>query len=156
MRLELRRKTLTMTAMIGQRIRELRLAQGRSLADVAGKAKVSVATLSRIENDKQSVDLALFLMLAKVLQVTAAELLGSEGNGQGDDDGVDPLARRIARLETKKRTELWREVAAERRNNRARARNARAESAQQVEEMLAQIDFLREELETVRRGMKKR
>ncbi len=141
--------------MIGQRIRELRQSQGRLLADVAGKAKISVATLSRIENDKQSVDLGLFLILAKVLEVAASELLGSEGDGE-EDDKVDPLARRIARLETRKRTELWREVAAERRAQHARGRTARAEGANQVDEMLAQIDFLREELETVRRGMKKR
>ncbi|HET8773077.1 MAG TPA: helix-turn-helix transcriptional regulator [Thermoanaerobaculia bacterium] len=139
--------------MIGARIRGLRQAQGRSLADVAGKAKVSVATLSRIENDKQSVDLGLFLVLAKVLQVAASELLGSEGNGEADDR-IDPLARRIAMLETKKRTELWREVAAERRAQRGRGR--RTDSASQVEEMLAQIDFLREELEIVRKSMKKR
>lgn len=139
--------------MIGERLRELRQAQGRSLADVAGKAKVSVATLSRIENDKQSVDLGLFLTLAKVLQVAASEILGREGNGE-EDDKVDPLARRIAMLETKKRTELWREVTAERRAQRGRT--PRADGVNQVEELLAQIDFLREELETVRKGMKKR
>jgi transcriptional regulator with XRE-family HTH domain len=144
-----------MTPMIGERIRELRQAQGRSLADVAGKAKVSVATLSRIENDKQSVDLGLFLILAKVLQVAANEILGSEGTGEQDDQ-VDPLARRIAMLETKKRTELWREVAAERRAQRGRGRNPRVDGAHQVEELLAQVDFLREELDTVRKGMKKR
>ncbi len=155
MSLAVRRKTRTMTPMIGERIRGLRQSQGRSLADVAGKAKVSVATLSRIENDKQSVDLGLFLILAKVLQVAANELLGSEGNGE-EDDKVDPLARRIAMLETKKRTELWREVAAERRAQRGNGRTPRADSANQVDEMLAQIDFLREELETVRKGMKKR
>jgi transcriptional regulator with XRE-family HTH domain len=155
MSLAVRRKIRTMTPMIGERIRELRQAQGRSLADVAGKAKVSVATLSRIENDKQSVDLGLFLILAKVLHVAANELLGSDGNGQ-EDENVDPLARRIAMLETKKRTELWRDVAAERRAQRVRGRSTRADGAQQVEEMLAQIDFLREELETVRKGMKKR
>ena len=144
-----------MTPMIGERIRELRQAQGRSLADVAGKAKVSVATLSRVENDKQSVDLALFLTLAKVLQVAASELLPGDDNGH-DHESVDPLARRIAMLETKKRTELWREVAAERRAQRGRGRIVRADGANQVDEMLAQIDFLREELETVRKGMKKR
>jgi transcriptional regulator with XRE-family HTH domain len=142
-----------MASMIGERIRELRQAQGRSLADVAGKAKVSVATLSRIENDKQSVDLGLFLILAKVLQVTAHELLGN--NGGGEDDGkVDPLARRIAMLETKKRTEFWRDMATERRA--LRVRSARADTGQQVEEMLAQMDFMREELETIRKGIKKR
>jgi hypothetical protein len=57
-------------------------------------------------------------------------------------------------LETKKRTELWREVAAERRTQRARI--TRTDAVQQVEEMLAQMDFLREELETVRKQMRKR
>ena len=144
-----------MEPMIGTRLRELRQSQGRSLADVAGKAKVSVATLSRVENDKQSLDLGLFLVLAKILQVTPNELLSANGNGS-DDENVDPLARRIATLETKKRTELWREVAAERRAHHARNRNARADAGQQVEEMLAQLDFLREELETVRKRVKRR
>lgn len=138
--------------MIGERIRELRQAQGRSLADVAAKAKVSVATLSRIENDKQSVDLSLFMTLAKVLQVAAHELL--EGHGEAEEGTVDPLARRIAMLETKKRTELWRDVAAERRAQRGRGRTG--DPAQQVDELLAQIDFLRDELETVRKRMKRR
>jgi transcriptional regulator with XRE-family HTH domain len=152
MLLAVHRKARTMSSMIGEKIRELRQAQGRSLADVAGKAKISVATLSRIENEKQSIDLGLFLVLAKVLQVAAHEILSPE-----EDDGngkVDPLARRIAMLETKQRTELWREVAAERRTHRGR--NSRADAGQQVEEMLAQIDFLREELETVRKRIKKR
>lgn len=140
-----------MAIMIGERIRELRQAQGLSLADVAGKAQISVATLSRIENDKQSVDLGLFLILAKILQVTAGEILDSDDE---DDSKVDPLARRIAMLETKKRTELWREVTAARRAQRIR-RSSR-DVTQQVEELLAQVDFLRSELDTVRQRMKKR
>jgi len=140
--------------MVGERIRELRHAQGRSLADIAAKAKVSVATLSRIENDKQSVDLGLFLILAKVLQVTAHDILDDEDLS---DDKVDPLARRIAMLETKKRTELWRDVAAERRAQGQRNRGPQGrEVGQQVEELLAQVDFLRGELESVRKRMKKR
>ena len=155
MSLVVQRKIRTMQSMIGEKIRELRQAQGRSLADVAGKAKISVATLSRIENDKQSVDLGLFLVLTKVLQVAPHELLDDGGNGEGDGN-VDPLARRIAMLETRKRTELWREVAAERRAHRSRARGTRVDTAQQVEEMLAQIDYMREELETVRKKVRKR
>ncbi|MGZ5451226.1 MAG: helix-turn-helix domain-containing protein [Thermoanaerobaculia bacterium] len=137
--------------MIGERLRELRQAQGLSLADVASKAKVSVATLSRIENDKQSVDLGLFLILAKILQVAAHELLDGE---DADDSKVDPLARRIAMLETRKRTELWREVTAARRTQRIRSSSR--DVAQRLEELLAQVDFLRGELETVRKRMKKR
>ena len=144
-----------MDPMIGERIRELRQAQGHSLADIAGKAKISVATLSRIENDKQSVDLGLFLVLAKVLQVAAHELLHVESDGESDGN-VDPLARRIAMLETKKRTELWRDVATERRAQRARSRSPRTDTAQQVDEMLAQIDYMRDELENFRKRIKKR
>lgn len=138
--------------MIGERLRQLRQAQGRSLADVAGKAKVSVATLSRIENDKQSLELNLLVTLAKILQVPPAEFL----NGiNGEEEVGEPLARRIATLETKKRAELWRDLAAERRVQRARVRPSARDVAQQVEEVLAQVEFLREELETVRKRMRK-
>src|SRR5688500_1780966 len=74
-----------MVSMIGERIRETRLAQDRSLADVAAKAQISVATLSRIETDKQSLDLGLFLSIAQVLHVSAQQLLAAEGNGSGGD-----------------------------------------------------------------------
>lgn len=138
--------------MIGERLRELRQAQGRSLADVAGKAKVSVATLSRIETDKQSLELNLLVTLAKILEVSPADFLNSV---TGNDEHEDPLARRIASLETKKRAELC-DLAAERRTQRARTRPSVRDVAQQVEEVLAQVDFLREELETVRKRMRKR
>ncbi|HEX6099273.1 MAG TPA: helix-turn-helix domain-containing protein [Thermoanaerobaculia bacterium] len=140
-----------MDRMIGEKIRELRQAQGRSLADVAGRAKISVATLSRIENDKQSLDLGLFLVLAKLLHVAPQELLDG---GDDRDENPDPLARRIAALATRERTELWREVAAERRA--LRGRSAHSDTTQQVEEMLAQIDFLREELDRMRKHIRKR
>jgi transcriptional regulator with XRE-family HTH domain len=145
-----------MAFMIGGRIRESRQSQGRSLADVAGEAKISVATLSRIENEKQTLDLGLFLELAKILDIPAAELLGPEGAGH-DGNGVDPLARRISAMQTRERTELWRELAAERRNGRGNGRGkAPRELGQQVEELVAQIDFLRGELELVRKRVKAR
>jgi transcriptional regulator with XRE-family HTH domain len=142
-----------MDRMIGERIRGLRQAQGRSLADVAEKAKVSVATLSRIENDKQSVDLALFLTLAGILRVAPHDLLGEREDG----DGVDPLARRIASLAARERVAFWRELAAERRSTRSKSRGAAVrEVALHVEELLAQVEFLREELEMVRKRIKRR
>jgi len=142
----------TMNAMVGENIREARLAQDRSLADVAAKAKISVATLSRIENDKQSVDLGLFLALAKVLQVSIQQLLGDHG----DHGNSDPLARKIATLPPKERQELWRDLAAESRTVRVKKRGGERQVGQQVEELLAQVDFLREELESIRKRMKKR
>jgi transcriptional regulator with XRE-family HTH domain len=137
--------------MVGERLRQLRQAQGRSLADVAGRARISVATLSRIENDKQSLELNLLMTLAKILHFPPADIL----NGVDDDDGADPLVRRIATLETRKRAELWRDLAAERRAQPPRVRPSVRDVAEQVEEVLAQVDFLREELETVRRRMRK-
>ena len=141
-----------MTTMVGERLREARLAQDRSLADVAGKASISVATLSRIENDKQSLDLGLFLSIARVLQVTPEQLLRDV-----EQIGGDPLARRIAALGNRERLELWRDLAIERRTRRATKRGAEMRQVgQQVEELLAQVDFLREELESIRKHVKKR
>jgi len=138
--------------MIGERLREARHSQGRSLADIAAKVKISVATLSRIETDKQSVDLGLFLSLARVLNVPPNEFL-EDRNGQADHG--DPLARRIASLAATERTDLWRELAAEQRTRRAQKRGTdMRHMAQQVEELLAQVDFLREELEAVRKRVK--
>jgi len=140
--------------MIGKRLRESRQSQGRSLADIASKVKISVATLSRIETDKQSVDLDLFLALARALNVPACEFLE---DGDGADGNVDPLARRIASLAAKERADLWRELAAERRGRRVPKRGEdMRQMAQQVEELLAQVDFLREELEAVRKRVKGR
>lgn len=140
--------------MIGERLRQLRQSQGRSLADIAGEANVSVATLSRIENNKQSLELNLLVTLAKVLQVPPAELLQRVTDAPDGDE--HPLARRIAGLEAKKRTELWRDLAAERRTQRIRTRHAGRDLAQQVEEVLAQMEFLREELEAVRKRVRRK
>jgi transcriptional regulator with XRE-family HTH domain len=137
--------------MVGERIREARQAQGRSLADVAAKLKISVATLSRIENEKQSVDLGLFLSLARALHVPPNEFLRDDAEAED----IDPLARRIASLAAKERTSLWRELAEDRRNQRARRIDPR-QMAMQVEELLAQLEFLREELEAVSRRIKRR
>ncbi len=138
-----------MHIMIGEKIREVRQSQGRSLAEIAGKAKISVATLSRIETDKQAIDVELLLVIAQILGVDAADVLGQAGNSG------DALAHRIASLGSKQRTDLWREVAAERRTQRSRKAIPLANFGQQVEEMLAQLDFVREELEALRAKVKK-
>lgn len=145
--------------MIGDRIREARLARNQSLADIAGQASISVATLSRIENDKQSVELNLFLQLARVLEVSPAHLLDGAGepdSEDGDGKALEPLVRRISMLGAKERLELWRELAADRRNQRSKRRGTARQMTLHVDELLAQLDFLREELDTVRRQMKRR
>jgi transcriptional regulator with XRE-family HTH domain len=132
--------------MIGERIREARLAQDRSLADVATKVNISVATLSRIENEKQAVDLTMFLNIAGALQVSPQQLIGE--NAKADHD---PLARRITALGSRERLELWKDLAEERRAQRGRKRGGEMRQVgQQVEELLAQ------ELEAIRKRVKRR
>jgi transcriptional regulator with XRE-family HTH domain len=140
--------------VIGEKIRQTRISQKRSLADVARKAKISVATLSRIENDKQTLDLGMFLTLARVLGTTPGDLLGENRNAP-DNGSLDPLVKKIAAFDAKERTRLWRELAAA---HRQKAKTQRAETrqlGQQVEELVAQIEFMRDELESVRQRLRR-
>lgn len=135
--------------MIGERIRESRQSQHLSLTDVAGKAGISAATLSRIETSKQGLDLGLFLTLAKILKAAPHELIGEDG----EERESDPLARKIAALASVERARLWRDLAAVRRERR---RKPRAEVGAQFEELLAQFEYLRQEIESVRTNLRRR
>ena len=141
-----------METMIGDRIRQTRQARHLSLSDVAERAKISVATLSRIERDKQGLELGLFLTLCKVLKTSPRELIAD-----GDADHIDPLAVRIAGLNHADRLQLWRDLAAERRGERRshlRAKNRKL--VDEVEELLAQLEFVRAEMESFHVGVRKR
>lgn len=134
---------------IGERIRESRQSQRLSLTDVAGKAEISAATLSRIETGKQGIDLGLFLSLAKILKAVPHDLLGSDG----EEEVSDPLAKKIAGLASAERARLWRDLAAARKE---RHRKPRAEVGAQFEELLAQFEYLRQEIESVRTNLRRR
>ena len=139
--------------MVGENLRSARLSQQRSLADVAKKAKISIATLSRIENDKQTLELGLFLTLAKVLDRTPNDLLGTAGD---DGNGVDPMVKRIAAFETGERMQFWKDLAVAQRNQRVKTRRVQlGQLSQEVEELVAQMDFMREELESVRKRLRR-
>ena len=134
---------------IGERIRETRQTQQLSLTDVAEKAGISAATLSRIETSKQGLDLGLFLSLARILKSAPHELLGDDGS----EHSSDPLVTRIAGLAASERARLWRDLATARRERR---RKSRAEVGAQFEELLAQFEYLRQEIESVRSSVKRR
>ncbi|MEA2571507.1 MAG: Helix-turn-helix domain [Acidobacteriota bacterium] len=136
---------------IGERIREARTAQHLSLTVLSHQLDVSAATLSRIENGKQSLDVSLFLLIAKTLRKSPDDLLAEAENGHGSDD---ELVLRIGALGATKRTQLWRELAASRRTVAARARTR--DLAQDIEELLAQVDFIRDEIDSMRGRMRAR
>jgi transcriptional regulator with XRE-family HTH domain len=127
--------------MIGERIRETRIARQMSLSDVAAKAHVSTATLSRIETGKQTIDVALLVLLAKILHTPSAELLGT------DDDHEDSVADQIASLKPSDRVRLWRELSS---THKESSRQPMNDIAQQLEELVAQIDLIRGQVDHLR------
>ena len=133
---------------IGTRIREVRTARRLSLSVVALKASISTATLSRIETGKQSIDVGLLVVLAGILQMPTHELLSEESN-----DGAD-VADRIARLKAPERARLWRELSGQRKRSQTLTRMHDLSS--EVDELLAQIDFLRGEVERIRQSIRAR
>ena len=139
--------------MIGDKIREARLAQQLSLTQVASKAKISVATLSRIETNKQRLELNLFLAISKILNIAPQDLLGSTEHSEGN---IDPIAAKIASLAASERVQFWKNLSALRRERSIPRRLQIRNMGQQVEELLAQVDFLREEIDTFRKKLRRR
>ena len=137
--------------MVGNRLRVARQSRNLSLTELAARANISAATLSRIERDKQNLDLGLFLTLTSILKLTPQAVLSDIT----DEEGVDPLVRAISGMQTGERAQLWRSLAAERKTHRTRKADGRA-VVNEVEELLAQVDFIRGEIESVQKRLRRR
>jgi transcriptional regulator with XRE-family HTH domain len=144
--------------MIGKRLRQARASQKLSLNEVAERADISVATLSRIERDKQNMAVDLFLTLCKVLETQPNELLGDGKGGdlQTPTSSVDELIRKISGMDVGERTRFWHGLS---KAHVARPRGRRGGEvrvlAREIDELLAQVDCLREQLESVRKQLKR-
>ena len=136
--------------MLGTRLRQARVSRQLSLNEVALRAKISVATLSRIERDKQGLDLAMFMTLSKILKTPPHELLTADGA----EEPANALAAQIARLDAKERGDLWRDLASRRGNAVGKARLPQL--AIEVDQLLAHLDFLRSEIENIQKRLKHR
>ena len=132
--------------MVGERLRTVRLAKNLSLASVAAEAEISVATLSRIERDKQAIEVNLLVRLASILNTNAHDLLGDNTTA----GTTDPLVAKIAAMRAADRARLWRGLAEQSVEVHAVRKGSVAAISDQIEELLAQIDFLRSEIESVR------
>lgn len=138
--------------IIGDRLRDARNSLGLSLTDIAAKADISAATLSRIENGKQGLDLEVFLLLAKILAVPPSALLDSSE----ETNESDPLAGRIASLPCLDRAKLWRELTETRRKTR-RAHSSRQDNIEhRLDELFAQFEMIYEELSAMRATVRRR
>lgn len=128
---------------IGPTLRRLRTDREVSLATVADQAGISVATLSRIETNKQGIDVSLLLTLARVLGVAAADILGSAD----DRDDLESLSSRLAALPADARTEVFLQS----------GRRRKARGLQPVlDDLVSAIEVMRDELVSVQRTMRKR
>lgn len=129
--------------LIGNTLRRLRAARGLSLAGVAEQAGISTATLSRVETNKQNLDVELLLALARILRVPAGEILGDGVDG----NDPDTLARRLSELRPADRTKVILQSARRRRPN---------ELQTTLDDLLATVELLRDELLSVQRAVRRR
>lgn len=133
---------------IGAALRSARQARRMSLSDVASKAGMSVATLSRIETGKQNVDVSLLVNLAHILHVSPAALI--EGNGNGRQPAT-ALSEELAMLSPAERARVLASALKQSRKDGTReALHARMES------LLMTLDLIREELLHVRQDIRRR
>ena len=131
---------------IGDTLRRLRVDRHLSLATVAGQAGISVATLSRVETNKQGVDIDLLLRLARIFGIAPTELLG--GRTDGDSDGMRALARRLLSLPSSERARVFRLS--------ARTGGQSRDVAAVLDELVATVDALRDELAELHRTVRRR
>lgn len=132
---------------IGDRLRQSRRDRRLSLQQVAGVAGVSAATLSRIETSKQSLDVALFLKIAEILDTPPSDFL----EPPAQTNGVSELRRSLLRLPPDQRTQLWSSLAVE-----ASEGNHPDPIPERLGEMLAQIELLKAEVEAMRTQLERR
>jgi len=123
---------------VAEALRRLRTEQRLSLTRVAEKAGISVATLSRVETNKQNLDIPLLFTLARVLGVSPAAIV-RDGDGDGDGDGGDSKRSFMRRLSTLRASERARLLFSTRRRDPK-------ELATTVDEILAALDMMRDEL----------
>lgn len=130
------------TRLIGETLRRLRTERELSLAGVAQQARISIATLSRVETNKQNLDVDLLLTLARILGVSAAEILGD----REEADDVDQLSRRLAALPAAKRTKVI--LQSSRRRDPKQIQST-------LDDLVAAVEILRDELVAVNRAVRR-
>ncbi|HSA53884.1 MAG TPA: XRE family transcriptional regulator [Yinghuangia sp.] len=67
---------------LGERLKRARTARALTLEDAAGVSGLSVAYLSRLENERRQPSLPALLTLARVYATTVSALLGERGGGE--------------------------------------------------------------------------
>ena len=121
--------------MIGAKLRTVRQIQNLSLEKVASQASISAATLSRVENNKQALDVSLLVSLSNVLGQKPADFFVEESDADAQD--VSVVVRKLTGLEHEARTKVWNDLAAAARERRSTARKSHVRHLEtQIEALL--------------------
>ncbi len=133
----------------GEKLRVARVGQRMPLREVASRAGISQATLSRIERGKQTLDVDMLVRIAAILGKEPRELFGQ---------GHPAPAQIVASLSAQERIEFWQLLArsAEVRANDEKHKKQSRDLVLQVEELLAQLDYLRTEVAAVKERLRRR
>lgn len=138
---------------VGARLRKARQSHHLSLQQVAEKAHLSSATLSRIETSRQSLDVYVLLELARILELSPAELLEEEGQTANPQ-----LSAIISRMGARERMRFWKELCERVRSRKVNVSQSSSKYraiAAEVEDLAAQLDFVSEQLEYLRKCLRK-
>ena len=90
------------------------------------------------------------MILSKILKTPPQELIGADGT----EPPSDALAAQISRLDARERAHLWRDLA--HRKGISNGKTRMQQVALEVDELLAQLDFLRSEIENIQKRLKQR
>lgn len=74
--------------VIGARLRGLRLAQGRTLREVSGEARVSLGYLSEVERGQKEASSELLGSICGALDVPLSELMRQVADGVAEAEGI--------------------------------------------------------------------
>jgi transcriptional regulator with XRE-family HTH domain len=133
---------------VGTALRSARTARGMSLNDVASAAGISAATLSRIETEKQGVDVGLLMSIAGILHVAPADILATDDERSHT---AERLADALAALPSAERAKV---IAAA--SRRRQSRKASEQLQAQLETLLVTVDLIRDELTELHRETQRR
>jgi len=84
---------------VGQRVRELRIATGRTQAQLAKTLGTTQTALSEIERGNRGLTVQQVVKLSRSLKTSPNDILGESGNGSQSEPTSPRLLRRLRRLE---------------------------------------------------------
>ena len=138
-----------METKIGNALRTARTSRGMSLSEVGDAVGISAATLSRIETEKQGVDVEMLITLSRILRVSPADMLDSAEHQRNDGQA---LVSALAALPSEERARVV--VAAGRQN--VSPKRSREHLQAQLDALLTTIDLIRDELRDIQRQAHRR